>query len=156
MANVSKKENKGIALFFAVVIVSVSLAVALGLSDLVVGELFISRDNRDSQRALYAADSGIECMLTAWRESFWSLTPPVSPVTINCFGQAITFPPATGLPPNTVRQVLVNLAGGACVHMEVKLDSSFSPPVHYFTSRGQSSCVAGTRSVQRGIRAVQL
>ena len=55
--------KKGFTLLFAVLIISVALSLSLGASNLVISQLTISRDFRESAEALYAANAGAECAL---------------------------------------------------------------------------------------------
>ena len=142
------QSTAGIALFFAVVFVSVVLAITLGVSDLVFGEQIIAKDLRDSRRAFYFADAGVECMLYAWAEG--QLDAPGTPVMINCFGQSVTLPADT-TGGTTVRNVLVTLTGGSCVDLEVKRTPPQGPtqlPTYQLYARGQTVCIPGARSVQ--------
>lgn len=60
---ISYKEEKGVALLFTVLLTSMLLLVALGISNIVFKELIFSSEARDSDRAFFAADTGIECAL---------------------------------------------------------------------------------------------
>jgi len=57
-----KKNNqeKGVALFLSVLIISVILAIGLGISGILIQQIKISGNIGDSVVAFYAADSGIE------------------------------------------------------------------------------------------------
>ncbi len=61
-ATISNTE-KGIALLFTVLLTSMLLLVALGISNIVFKELVFSSEARDSDKAFFAADTGIECAL---------------------------------------------------------------------------------------------
>lgn len=63
----NKQTNKGIALLIAVLTVSIVLAVTLSLVNIVVKELNITSQARNSVLAVYAADAGAECAL------FWDI-----------------------------------------------------------------------------------
>lgn len=65
--NPVKKHQSGIALFFAILITSVSLMISLGVATLTIGEIGLSGSVRESQLAFYAADSGAECAI------YWDL-----------------------------------------------------------------------------------
>lgn len=66
-----KLENnkKGASLLLTLLIVSVVLSIAFGISGLSLGEIKISRDAPKSLVAYYAADAGIECQMFADRLS---------------------------------------------------------------------------------------
>ena len=56
-------KKHGFTLLLAVLVISVALSVSLGASTLVISQLAISRDARESLEAFYAANAGIECAL---------------------------------------------------------------------------------------------
>ena len=143
-----KPRSQGIAIFFAIVFVSITLAVALGISDLVFGEQKISQDERDSKQAFYNADSGAECMLYwGFRKDVFS--DPNSVSTIDCFGVSGIVVPAVAGSGTTVRSVTVGLSDGTCTDLEItRVDGA--PPQYFFRSRGQTGCTPGARSIQFG------
>lgn len=57
------KEEKGVALLFAILLTSALLLVALGISNVAYKEISFSLEARDSGKAFFAADTGIECAL---------------------------------------------------------------------------------------------
>lgn len=60
-------KKNGFTLIFAVLIISVALSLSLGATNLVITQLTISRDIRESLEAFYAANAGAECAL------FWDI-----------------------------------------------------------------------------------
>lgn len=56
-------KNNGFTLFIAMIVAGVLLLITAGLSNLSIGQAFISSSGRESQYAFYAADTGIECAL---------------------------------------------------------------------------------------------
>lgn len=54
---------RGIALLISVIIVSIVLAVSIGVSNIVSTEISISNTGRQSQMAFYAADAGVDCAI---------------------------------------------------------------------------------------------
>lgn len=60
-------KKRGFTLLFAVLIISVALSLSLGATNLVITQLAISRDTRESLEALYSANAGAECAL------FWDV-----------------------------------------------------------------------------------
>jgi len=58
-----KKNKKGAALYLAIIMMAIVLAIALGLSAIIVGQLRMMREMGYSVVAFYAADSGIESIL---------------------------------------------------------------------------------------------
>lgn len=57
------KNQKGFVALFTVLLVSVILAMALGIASLSLKEIVLSSTASDGNKAFYAADSGIECAL---------------------------------------------------------------------------------------------
>jgi len=64
MLNINLKNNKGVSLYLGLVIMAIFLAIALGLTTLLIGQLGIIKGMGDSVVAFYAADTGIERILT--------------------------------------------------------------------------------------------
>lgn len=58
--NDSNFSQRGVSLFLAIMVLSVILAIALGLSSILVSQIKIIRGMGNSVVAFYAADSGIE------------------------------------------------------------------------------------------------
>lgn len=55
--------EKGVSVFFAVMILSVLLAIGLGVSTILVSQIRMVKEMGDSVNSLYAADTGIERVL---------------------------------------------------------------------------------------------
>ncbi len=62
------KEQKGVSLYISILILSAMMAIGLGLSSLLIGEIEIARDINRFVPAIYAADSGIERALYKLRK----------------------------------------------------------------------------------------
>lgn len=76
-----KDSQKGISLYLAIVILVVILAIAMGLSTILVSQFKIIAGMGNSVKALYAADTGIEQALVdvvAWEDSGGASVPPSS------------------------------------------------------------------------------
>jgi len=56
-----KKNNQGFAMLFTVLIISIILAIGLGISDITYKQTILSNLAQNSQYAFYQADSGVEC-----------------------------------------------------------------------------------------------
>jgi Tfp pilus assembly protein PilX len=57
----AQKNNDGFAMLFTVLVISIILSIALGISDLTFKQTILSNLAKDSQLAFYQADSGVEC-----------------------------------------------------------------------------------------------
>lgn len=58
-----KNKKKGFAILYAVVISSMLLAIALGVSSIALKEINFSTSGKDTNDAFFAADTGAECAL---------------------------------------------------------------------------------------------
>ncbi len=58
-----KTHNRGFTIFFAMLVGSLALSIGLAIYDLTLREIDLSSTATQSQYAIYAADSGIECAL---------------------------------------------------------------------------------------------
>lgn len=78
----SKNKDSGYIILFSVLVSSIILSVIFGLTNTAYRQRVFSKEAKDSSRALFSADAGIECA-TAWdnRNTFESL--PNSP-SIEC------------------------------------------------------------------------
>lgn len=63
MMPLNNRRQRGAALYVAVMVTSLTLAIAVGVSALLVGQLKILRSMGDSVVAFFAADAGIERIL---------------------------------------------------------------------------------------------
>jgi len=55
------QRSGGFAMLFTVLVVSIMLAIGLGISDITYKQTLLSSLANDSQLAFYQADSGVEC-----------------------------------------------------------------------------------------------
>ncbi len=58
-----KKNMKGFTIFFAMLVAALSLSIGLAIYDLTAREIDLSNTATQSQYAIYAADTGAECVL---------------------------------------------------------------------------------------------
>ena len=77
--------QEGIAILLSVLILSAMLAIALGTSSIILRELRFARESNFYVRAFFAADSGIEKILTLRDDplSFSECTSPASPCALS-------------------------------------------------------------------------
>lgn len=71
-----KNQKRGYILLLSVLISSIILAISLGVYSLGLKQFLLSAFLSDSQRALSAADRGIECFMY-WDSLFRATTPPL-------------------------------------------------------------------------------
>ena len=70
------EQERGIALLFVVLLTSVLLMVAIGISNIAYKELIFSAEARDSDLAFFSADTGVECALYLDKTGIFSGTGP--------------------------------------------------------------------------------
>lgn len=141
-----KSINKGFTLLLAVLITSIALGISFGLSAFVIRELNISIIGRESQKAVFASDSGVECAL------YWDLIKSAFATStssqISCAGANYTVGGASG-----VSTFTLNFANGACAVVEVDKINYY--PQTKVDSRGRSTCVpASPNRVERAFRVM--
>jgi len=66
-----QKTNHGIALLISIVIASLVLVIGLGILNIAIKEANLSMYNKESGKAFYAADTGIECAM------YWDFKAPL-------------------------------------------------------------------------------
>lgn len=64
--NKNKQKDKGFALLFAIVIISILSAITAGLANTTLKQLIISSVAKDSQAAFFASDTATECAFYAY------------------------------------------------------------------------------------------
>ena len=138
--------KNGFTLLLAVLITSIVLTISFGFSAFVIRELSISIIGRESQKAVFAADSGIECALY-WdfnQNKFATSSPPQ---TISCAGSSYIVGGPCG-----VSTFTLNFNNGACAVVEVNKIVEIYPGTR-IESRGRNTCVAGSfNRVERAFR----
>jgi hypothetical protein len=79
------KKQSGFAMLFTVLIVSLILSIAIGISNITLKQTMLSSLAKDSQIAFYQADAAVECgMYYDMLGSFPQGTTPGSVAPINC------------------------------------------------------------------------
>lgn len=136
---------RGVTLLLAVFISSITLSLGLGIFAIIFDELGISGSSKESLVALYAADSGIECVL------YWDIKQQAFSTTtsnsINCAGNFLSVGPAYVFDFNL--QLPDPAEPDSCAHVRVQ-KTGFATII---TSLGENiSCgSASSRTVQRGL-----
>ena len=134
--------NKGFTLLFSLLFVARTLAISLGVSNLIISQIGLSGTGRDSQFAFYAADSAAECAI------YWDRTEnkfsTSSPSTISCSG---TDNIPVGGDSGGISSFSLNFDNGSCATVEV---NKADPEETVITSIGSNPC-SGGRKVERGL-----
>ncbi len=135
--------NKGFTLLLALVVTGIVLTVGLGVFDIIIREIALSAMGRESQKAFYVADTGVECAL------YWDIkNGPIStttPADIECANQTMS---AGGSLISTFELTLPN---GSCV--QVIINKSV-PSRTILEARGYNiDCASNDpKKVERGLR----
>lgn len=141
--------NKGFTLLLSLLIVSIILAVSLGVSDIITGEIFLADTGRRSQAAFYAADAGMECAIywdtihRAYPQSLFATNTPASNNESNaCASQNISgvggwqsCSPSLCTGPDDKSQGVstftINFSDGSCARVSVTKRQLYAPQNYY-------------------------
>jgi Tfp pilus assembly protein PilX len=134
------RKQLGFTLIFSLIIISIVSSISFFIYEIITKELSFSYLSQESQRAFYAADTGIECAL------YWDIKQdafnPVSPSSITCAEQSAT---VGGV---DISSFSLTFDDNSCV--DVTVDKSDSDTI--ITSLGRSRCVSGDpQTVERGL-----
>lgn len=158
------KSKKGFAMLFTVLVVSLMLAIGLGIADLTFKQTVLSSLARDSQAAFYQADSGVECGLYYTENGpgggkFSSSLPaapnnptdPAAPGTLDCGNNRVDLIGDQSFTGYFVYQEETpnNRANSPC--FSVIIDMVSDPNKTTIKSRGFSTCTNTARQVERGL-----
>jgi hypothetical protein len=159
------KRQRGVALLFAVLLTSMLLLVALGIVNITYKELLFSGEAKDSDRAFFAADTGIECALFLDKQGVYVATGTPTPPSDLCNG--LTFA-VDGLVHNTTGTSIYTFmipvpANNTCSDVVVDKNFAVGPDsytkivsVGYNLPTSGATCTAGipagsTRVVSRAL-----
>lgn len=163
--------STGFTLLLSVLIIAIVLAVSLGVANIITTEIFLSTTGRESQKAFYASDAGVECA-TYWdtlhagisQSAFATTTSSAN--TISCVGQnfsvggwASCIPTpctADGEKKSGLSSLTLNFSNGSCAKVSVTKRSDYSDPQApaleaFVRSDGQNTCAETPRTLQRSI-----
>lgn len=169
------KEERGITLFIAVVIMGILVFISFAVVNIAAKSALFASSGRDSKFAFYAADAGLECAL------FWDATPDASKFSTSTTGGSITCG-GTSASPNVISvgddiagtsTTITQIGGGGdsspvsvfgfdlndgshpvpyCVIVTVHKYYEDSRLWTYIKSRGYNTCDANNpRRIERGI-----
>ncbi len=148
--------QNGFTIYFALLVISIGLAISIGIADIFILETQIVRTFLPSVKSFFAADAGTECGL------FWDLDQnvfdPIFPpavVRCNAGNRLVQFSTSGGADPIDYFKFQYNLAADSCAIVEVAKgkDPLFVKTCTRITSRGvDRSCgVSFTGAVERAI-----
>jgi Tfp pilus assembly protein PilX len=151
------QKNTGFAMLFTVLIISIILAIGLGIADLTYKQTLLSDTARDSQLAFYQADSGVECGMylsltegqlprgTNFNAS--DQTHPGVPSQYTCGANIITLLPGSSYTDHFVYEENVT---GSAPCFSVTFDKT-DPVKDEVSSSGFSTCSPTAEQVERGL-----
>ena len=140
----------GFTLLFSVLIASLLLAIGIAIFNITLKELLLSSSARESQFAIYAADTGIECAL------YWDLVgaafgTSTSARTINCNAQTLEYTTGASYPATTTFTIQFSPEPYCAV---VAVGKHTNPARTIVTSRGYNTCeTENSRRVERILQA---
>lgn len=148
-------QDLGFTLLLAVLITSIILGMSVGLSIFIIRELIVSAIGRESQKAFFASDGGVECVL------YWDLKQQAFASTtvtsnINCAGSSITLYPKDDYDAGRPTSFYLNFDNGACAIVNVnKLAYPSTIITSYGRNAGDASCNSNEpRRVERALQVV--
>lgn len=156
--------QRGFTVYLAVLVSSLSLAIGLAIYDLVSREVSLSQVARESQYAIYAADTGIECALfwdfhyTDADGSVFATSTEDSPGSgALCSGQAFNVVPdasASASRATTTFTVNTTSAGASGPCVTVAVGKHPTVPLTIVEARGYNTCNTGSPlRVERQLQA---
>lgn len=155
------KKQKGFTLLYAVLLVSVVAVITGVIIGSIIKEVRISRDESDSLKAFYAADSGIECV-RFYQYNYLAFDTDQPVTTRNC-GIGADFQSGRGGPAGsdcvatTYNFTLDGFSNGSCANVTVEtepitvyvLGTPYVFCTLHVTSEGKSDCSGGVGTVER-------
>jgi hypothetical protein len=111
----SDKQHNGFVLLFALVVSAIIFFIGAGIFSISFKELLISSISKESQKSIFAADSGVECGL--WADTNDKLEDPVT--LTNCFGDSSNIFAATS---NSFDVYYPE--SKTCAHVEISYDDT--------------------------------
>jgi len=138
-------------MLFTVLIISIILALALGIADITFKQTILSGLAKNSQLAFYQADAGVECgMYYDLHQGQFPRGSKVSdvPSTMTCGDTTLVLDTGNSLPDYFV--YAPNAPGNAACY-SVTFDKSSDPVRDVISSRGYSTCALTAQQVERGL-----
>lgn len=91
------KKNKGFIILISVIVVSVILTLSIGILNITLRELILANIEKESLKAFYAADAGVDCVFHHDVLSPNTYSSPLSPsskwpldgTTVDCMGASL-------------------------------------------------------------------
>ncbi len=153
--------KRGFTIFFAMLVGSLALSIGLAIFDLTLRELELSGTATQSQYAMYAADTGVECALywdlkcTSCAASAGGSAFATSSDSVIPFNDSSLLCNGNDISSSTSRVVVKPLNAGAATTtfmvyfspqpycVQVQVEKSGTPTQTTITSRGYNTCSTG-------------
>lgn len=142
------QRSGGFVILFVVVVSSIILAVTLAVANISLKEIKFGTSAKDTNDALFAADTGAECALINDKSTSNSFVQTGGSGTVSCLGQTI---PLNGAYPSW-NFILSGLGSGGLGCAKVSVDKTVSPTavISKGYNIGDASCVSSsTNRVER-------
>ena len=148
-----KEKNNGFVLLFTVVLVSIILAITIGVVDIALNEVNFTTSGKDTNDAFFAADTGVECALYYDYGLTASGSFPNNS-TAFCAGSALTM---IGNNPWTFSILNLGTSGQACAIVKVTKDAVSSQTTIVskgYNNGGTGDCGDTANYVQRELDVI--
>lgn len=146
--------QRGFTLLIAVILASVTLAMALALLDVAYKQVTLAFAAKYSQYAFAAADSALECALyyDQKNDTFnYSLSPAPGSVTVNCNGNTAVVAFDNTVSPRQ-RSFTLPCAGGSGQSAVVKVYKASDATTQIYANGYNSCSTTDVRRVERGLK----
>lgn len=142
------KKQKGFALLYTVVIISLILTIAISISNTTYKQGILSSLAKDSQIAFYQADAGVECGLY-YDIVLLEFDAGARPDVLDCGGEMLKLTQEDG-----VRFLYESIDTDATPDpcFAVSIDKTNAPST-IVQGLGHNTCMAGIRQVERALEA---
>lgn len=150
MSHNNKKLHKGFAMLITVVVVSLILSIALGISNLSFKQTILSTLAKDSQISFYEADAAVECaMYYDLQQNLFPIpTDPTSLSTISCGAASFSINQAQSATNYFVFEQSGVSGNNPC--STISIDKTVAGTTKIQT-KGYNICVAHPRKVERAL-----
>jgi hypothetical protein len=158
MKNISLKSNKfngkGFAMLFTVLIVTLILSIAIGISTLSLKQTILSSLAKDSQISFYEADTAVECGL--YYDTVTGAFPvgtdgSTAPSTITCGNKDFSLDSSSTMDYLIYKQ---NAIGASSPCSSILFDKATTPGTNVIQGRGYNICSTSPRQVERALEVL--
>lgn len=146
-------KQRGFAMLYTVVIISLILTISLSISNVSYKQTILSSLAKDSQTAFYQADAGAECGLyydIVLNQFPRGTAVGGAPATITCGTSVLDLVPSESSTNYFVYRSLSAIQGTSC--FTVVFDKVTDATKATIDARGNNRCDVGPRQVERAVR----